>query len=367
MNGTQPNLAPAERYDLGKHGRELILDARNVAVDFKVEGGVVNAVRDVSFQLHKGETIALVGESGSGKSVTARTIMRLLTKRATILPGTKITLAGRDIVSMKEDDMRKLRGNDVAMIFQEPMSSLNPVYTIGQQIVETIVRHEGVDRRTAYRRALELLEMVQIPSPERRLKAYPHEMSGGMLQRAMIAVALSCRPAVLLADEPTTALDVTVQIQVILLLRRLQTELGMAVIFVSHDVGVINEIADSVAVMYAGRFVETGSTEAVLGSPLHPYTAGLLRSTVTEAFHGRKLDAIPGMPPDLSALPTGCSFAPRCAFAEDRCRAALPPEYTAAPGHTHRCVRAADGSLPSLALPGSEPVAESVGDGRRTS
>src|SRR5690606_5952024 len=227
---TPNDFAPAERLDLGTHGRELILDARNVGVDFKVEGGVVHAVRDVSFQLHKGETIALVGESGSGKSVTARALMKLLTKRASILPQTRISLAGKDVVAMSDRDMRKLRGNDIAMIFQEPMSSLNPVYTIGQQICEIIHLHNRVSRQEALNRAEKLLEEVQIPEPRARLNNYPHQLSGGQRQRVMIAMALANRPDVLIADEPTTALDVTVQAQILNLIKDLKDKYGMAVI-----------------------------------------------------------------------------------------------------------------------------------------
>ncbi|WP_196258980.1 ABC transporter ATP-binding protein [Pelagibacterium limicola] len=278
MTGTQPNLAPPERYDLGKHGRELILDARNVAVDFKVEGGTVNAVRDVSFQLHKGETIALVGESGSGKSVTARTIMRLLTKRATILPGTKIMLAGKDIVSMKEDDMRKLRGNDVAMIFQEPMSSLNPVYTVGQQICEILHLHNKMSRKEAMERAKQLLEEVQIPEPEARLKQYPHQLSGGQRQRVMIAMALANRPDVLIADEPTTALDVTVQAQILHLIKGLKDKYGMAVILITHDLTIVRQFSEYVYVMQNGTVQEHNETEALFSIPRHPYTQHLLAS-----------------------------------------------------------------------------------------
>jgi peptide/nickel transport system ATP-binding protein len=232
------------------------------------------------------------------------------------------------------------------MIFQEPMIALDPVFTIGEQIEETIIRHESVSARAARARALELLELVQIPSAARRLKAYPHEMSGGMRQRAMIALALSCRPSVLLADEPTTALDVTVQIQIILLLRQLQRELGMAVIFVTHDVGVAVEIADRLAVMYAGRFVETGPAAAVIRSPRHPYTEGLLASTVHGSVRDRRLQAIPGMPPALTDLPPGCAFAPRCRHVANRCVAATPPEHHVSSDHMTRCIRAADGSLP---------------------
>jgi peptide/nickel transport system ATP-binding protein len=228
----------------------------------------------------------------------------------------------------------------VAMVFQEPMTAFDPVFTIGTQIIETVKRHDGLSQRQARRRALELLEMVQIPSPARRLENYPHEMSGGMRQRAMIALALSCRPRLLLADEPTTALDATVQIQILQLLRRLQRELDMAVLFVTHDVGVAVEISDRIAVMYAGRFVETGPVRAIIRSPQHPYTQGLLASTVHGALRGRRLEAIPGAPPNLAALPPGCAFAPRCRYAEAACAAAVPGETWLDDARMVRCVRA---------------------------
>ncbi|ODT49628.1 ABC transporter ATP-binding protein [Devosia sp. 63-57] len=272
------NLAPAERHDLGTHGRELILDARNIGVDFKVEGGTVHAVRDVSFQLHKGETIALVGESGSGKSVTARTIMKLLTKRATILPETRITLAGRDVVTMSDRDMRKMRGNDIAMIFQEPMSSLNPVYTIGQQICEIIHLHNRVSRQEAMNRAEKLLEEVQIPEPRARLNNYPHQLSGGQRQRVMIAMALANRPDVLIADEPTTALDVTVQAQILNLIKDLKDKYGMAVILITHDLTIVRQFSEYVYVMQNGRVQEHNETAALFANPQHAYTRHLLAS-----------------------------------------------------------------------------------------
>ena len=272
------NLAPAERHDLGTHGRELILDARNIGVDFKVEGGTVHAVRDVSFQLHKGETIALVGESGSGKSVTARTIMKLLTKRATILPETRITLAGRDVVTMSDRDMRKMRGNDIAMIFQEPMSSLNPVYTIGQQICEIILLHNRVSRQEAMNRAEKLLEEVQIPEPRARLNNYPHQLSGGQRQRVMIAMALANRPDVLIADEPTTALDVTVQAQILNLIKDLKDKYGMAVILITHDLTIVRQFSEYVYVMQNGRVQEHNETAALFANPQHAYTRHLLAS-----------------------------------------------------------------------------------------
>ncbi|ODT82251.1 MAG: microcin ABC transporter ATP-binding protein [Pelagibacterium sp. SCN 64-44] len=275
---TDNTLAPAERHDLGTHGRDLILDARNIGVDFKVEGGVVHAVRDVSFQLHKGETIALVGESGSGKSVTARTIMKLLTKRATILPETRITLSGKDVVAMDDKSMRKLRGNDIAMIFQEPMSSLNPVYTIGQQICEIIHLHNRVSRSEAMNRAEKLLEEVQIPEPRARLNNYPHQLSGGQRQRVMIAMALANRPDVLIADEPTTALDVTVQAQILNLIKDLKDKYGMAVILITHDLTIVRQFSEYVYVMQNGAVQEHNETEKLFADPQHAYTRHLLAS-----------------------------------------------------------------------------------------
>jgi peptide/nickel transport system ATP-binding protein len=294
---SQKNNVAAERHDLGQHGRELILDARNVAVDFKVEGGIVNAVRDVSFQLHKGETIALVGESGSGKSVTARMLMKLLTKRATIGKDTRITLSGKDVVAMDDRQMRKLRGNDLAMIFQEPMSSLNPVYTVGQQICEIIHLHNRVSRREAMDRAEKLLEEVQIPEPRARLNNYPHQLSGGQRQRVMIAMALANRPDVLIADEPTTALDVTVQAQILNLIKDLKDKYGMAVILITHDLTIVRQFSDYVYVMQNGRVQEHNSTEALFSNPQHAYTKHLLASEpkgtalpLTEGAHDTVLE-----------------------------------------------------------------------------
>jgi peptide/nickel transport system ATP-binding protein len=277
MTNTE-NLSPDERYDLGAHGRELILDARKIKVDFKVEGGVVNAVRDVSFQLHKGETIALVGESGSGKSVTARTIMRLLTKRATVSKDSKLMLGGRDIYKMPEAEVRKLRGNDVSMIFQEPMSSLNPVYTIGQQLCEVLHLHNRISRAEAMRRAEKLLEEVQIPEPGARLRSYPHQLSGGQRQRVMIAMALANRPDILIADEPTTALDVTVQAQILNLIKDLKSKYGMAVILITHDLTIVKQFSDYVYVMQHGKVQEHNTTEALFSNPRHAYTKHLLAS-----------------------------------------------------------------------------------------
>jgi peptide/nickel transport system ATP-binding protein len=266
------------RSDIGTHGRELILDARNIAVDFKVEGGVVNAVRDVSFQLHKGETIALVGESGSGKSVTARTIMGLLTKRASIGRKTTIALNGEDILKFSPSRMRALRGNKISMIFQEPMSSLNPVYTVGQQICEVLHLHNRISHAEAMQRAEKLLEEVQIPEPRARLASYPHQLSGGQRQRVMIAMALANRPDILIADEPTTALDVTVQAQILHLIHDLKQKYGMAVILITHDLTIVRQFSQYVYVMQNGVLREHNSTEALFTNPQHAYTRHLLAS-----------------------------------------------------------------------------------------
>jgi len=260
-----------------------------------------------------------------------------LPPRRTQIAGT-VRVDGHDVLAMPSRALRELRGGLVAMVFQEPTTALDPVYTVGQQIGETLRRHTGCDRRAARARALELLELVRIPSAERRLDAYPHELSGGLRQRAMIAMALSCNPRLLLADEPTTALDATVQVQVLVLLRRLQRELGMGMIFVTHDLGVAAEIADTVAVMYAGRIVESGPVARVLRAPAHPYTAGLLASTVHGQARERDIDAIPGSPPDLRRLPPGCSFAPRCPRRTADCRRTLPDPRYPEKGHMAACL-----------------------------
>jgi peptide/nickel transport system ATP-binding protein len=288
------NLAPDERHDAGAHDRPLILDARNIAVRFKVESGIVEAVRDVSFQLHKGETIALVGESGSGKSVTARTIMRLLTKRATVGAKSRITLDGEDVLKKSPREMRALRGNKVAMIFQEPMSSLNPVYTVGAQLTEILHLHNRIGRKEALGRARQLLEEVQIPEPEARLRQYPHQLSGGQRQRVMIAMALANRPEILIADEPTTALDVTVQAQILNLIKDLRAKYGMAVILITHDLTIVRQFSDYVYVMQQGEVKEHNSTEALFQNPQHPYTKHLLSSE--PKGHANPLADEPGEP-----------------------------------------------------------------------
>jgi peptide/nickel transport system ATP-binding protein len=272
------SMSPAQRHDFGTHERRLILDARNVAVKFKVEGGIVEAVRDVSFQLHQGETIALVGESGSGKSVTARAIMQLLTKRATISKGSRISFDGEDMLKKSEPEMRKMRGNKIAMIFQEPMSSLNPIYTVGQQLCEVLHLHNRMSRKAAEERARQLLEEVQIPDPVARLRQYPHQLSGGQRQRVMIAMALANRPDILIADEPTTALDVTVQAQILNLIKDLKVKYGMAVIMITHDLTIVRQFSDYVYVMQDGEVKEHNRTEALFQNPQHAYTRHLLAS-----------------------------------------------------------------------------------------
>lgn len=301
-------------------------------------GGRVTAVDGVDLRLDRGQVVALIGESGSGKSVTLRAIMRLNPERKTRIEG-RIVVGGRDVMAMSKRELTEFRGRSVAMIFQEPLLALDPVYTVGRQITEAIRQHEKLGQSAARQRALQLFERVRIPSPERRLDAYPHEMSGGMRQRAMIALALACRPQVLLADEPTTALDATVQIQILLLLRELQRELGLSTIFVTHDLGAAVEIADRVAVMYAGRIVEEGSARQVVLTPHHPYTIGLLRSRAEGALaKGSRLETIPGSPPDLANKPPGCPFRPRCFLAIDKCRED-PPVVTPAPGQRAACWR----------------------------
>jgi peptide/nickel transport system ATP-binding protein len=314
------------------------VDLENLTVEFVRRDRQVKAVNGVSLTLKRGEILTILGESGSGKSVTLRALMGLMPDYARL--SGKVSVMGRDVAAMTRAERAAIRGPVISMIFQEPMTALDPVFTIGDQIAEIIVTHEGIDKRSAMKRALELLEMVSIPSAARRLKNYPHEMSGGMRQRAMIAMALACRPSVLLADEPTTALDVTVQIQILLLLRQLQAELGMAVVFVTHDVGVAAEISDKVGVMYAGRLVETGSVMDVLGQRSHPYTEGLLSSTVHGGMRGKPLEMIRGQPPNLATLPPGCAFAPRCNYAVDRCHKEAAPEVELEPGRIVRCVRA---------------------------
>ena len=325
-----------------------LLEVRNLTVEFTTEQGVVTAVDDVSFHVEPGETLVVVGESGSGKSVTSLAIMRLIESPPGRIASGSILLRGRDgavrdLTTLNNAGMRQLRGNDVAMIFQEPMTSLNPVYTIGDQIVEAISLHQGKSGRAAFARAVEMLELLGIPEPVRRMHSYPHQMSGGMRQRAMIAMALSCHPALLIADEPTTALDVTIQAQILELIRRLQRELGMAVVFITHNLGVAAEIADRIMVMYAGRIVEEGPARAIFTTPRMPYTIGLLNSVPRLGLDRAdisELAAIPGNVPSPRHLPPGCAFHPRCTFfAPGLCDGDIPPLESCAAEHAVRCLR----------------------------
>jgi peptide/nickel transport system ATP-binding protein len=314
-----------------------LVEIRDLNIRFTGER-TVHAVNDISLSLGEGEVLGLLGESGSGKSVTLRALMRLLPKKRTQISGT-VKVLGRDVLAMNDDELSAFRGQTVSMIFQEPALALDPVYTIGHQIAESVMRHEGKSQKDGMARALEMLEVVRIPSAKRRLEAYPH----GMRQRAMIALALACKPKILLADEPTTALDATVQIQILLLLRELQREFGMSVIFVTHDIGVAIEICDRVAVMYAGQIVEQGRLRDIVRTPVHPYAKGLLASTVHGAKRGQRLETIPGTPPSLDKAPVSCSFAPRCSFAQPRCTEQLPPNVQVSPDRMARCVLAEQG------------------------
>lgn len=293
------------------------------------------AVRGVSLRVMPGEVVCLLGESGSGKSVSLRALMRLLPPQARVEGSVRVD--GQDVMALPGPALRALRGGTAAMVFQEPMTALDPVYTVGQQIGESVRQHLGLGRAAARARAQEVLEMVRVPDAARRLDAYPHQLSGGLRQRVVIAMALSCRPRLLLADEPTTALDATVQIQVLVLLRDLQRELGMGMVIVTHDLGVAAEVADRVAVMYAGQVVEQGPVRDVLRRPAHPYTQGLLASVIREG--AGEIGAIPGAPPDLRRPPPGCAFAPRCPAVLDACRIAVPEERHVADGRTARCIR----------------------------
>jgi peptide/nickel transport system ATP-binding protein len=318
---------------------EPMVRLRDLSVTFSGGRKPVHAVSGVSLEVQRGEVVALIGESGSGKSVTMRTLLRLHPERRTRIGG-QVQVAGRDVLAMSTRELDDFRGKVASMIFQEPLLALDPVYSVGAQVVESIRRHDKkATAAEAHQRALALFERVRIPSPERRLAAYPHEMSGGMRQRAMIALALACKPQLLLADEPTTALDATVQIQILLLLRELQRDLGLSVIFVTHDIGAAVEVADRIAVMYAGRIVEEGTARELMRAPRHPYTIALLKSRAHGALaRGSRLETIGGAPPDLSALPPGCAFAERCALASEACRTAQPPVVELAPGHRARCI-----------------------------
>ncbi len=316
---------------------EPLLEVRNLRVSFRTEDGLVRAVDDVSFSIAPGEVLGIVGESGSGKSVTAMSIMRLIRDPNADFEG-EVIYKGRDLLKLDAGAMRAVRGAEIAMIFQDPMTSLNPVYRVGWQIAEQVRAHGNVSKAAARTRAVELLAAVGIPQPAARADDYPHQFSGGMRQRAMIAMALSCNPDLLIADEPTTALDVTIQAQILQLVRRLRSDFGSAVILITHDMGVVADIADRVCVMYAGRIVEDGPKRELFANAQHPYTWGLLGSIPRiDRPKPRRLTAIPGLPPSLLALPSGCAFAPRCPHAFPLCAESPALEERAAPGHRDRC------------------------------
>jgi peptide/nickel transport system ATP-binding protein len=321
-----------------------VLEIKGLKTYLFTRSGVVKAVDDVSFSLRRSETLAVVGESGCGKSMTALSIMRLVPNPPGKIVGGTITLEGKDLLQLDEAQMRDIRGNEISMIFQEPMTSLNPVLTIGNQITEALRLHQDLSKSAAGEKAAEMLRLVKIPEPAQRAREYPHQLSGGMRQRAMIAMALACNPRVLIADEPTTALDVTIQAQILDLMLELQQKLGTAIILITHNLGVVAETAQRVIVMYAGQKVEEAEVEALFAEPLHPYTHGLLGSIPRLAIMGgrtansqQRLKEIPGMVPALSNLPAGCTFAPRCPFADDRCRSQFPPYEQKRAGHWAAC------------------------------
>ena len=326
----------------------MLLSVKNLSTEFPVKKGIVRAVEDVSFDVDQGEILAIVGESGSGKSVTSLSIMGLLAEPGHVAGGS-LEFEGKDLATLSEKQYRELRGNDMAMIFQEPMTSLNPVYRVGNQIVEAIRTHEKVSKAEAKDRAVDLLRKVGIPSPEARINDYPHQMSGGMRQRVMIAMALACNPKLLIADEPTTALDVTIQAQILDLLRRLRDDTGMAVLLITHDLGVVSETADRVVVMYCGQVVEEAEVRTLFDHPMHPYTLGLLKSIPRlEDDDSKRLYMIKGMVPNPLEMPPGCHFSDRCDSCMDVCRTKVP-ELVDVDGHTVRCFQyeSADGEVKS--------------------
>jgi oligopeptide/dipeptide ABC transporter ATP-binding protein len=316
-----------------------ILEVRSLSTHFFTEDGVVRAVENVSFEIYPGEILSVVGESGCGKSVTGLSILRLIpTPPGRIVSG-EIFFEGKELLRLGEKEMERVRGNEISMIFQEPMTSLNPVFTIGDQIVEALILHQGLDKIEARGRAIEMLDRVKIPSPEVRIDAYPHQLSGGMRQRAMIAMALSCQPKLLIADEPTTALDVTIQDQILRILKEIQREMGMAVMLITHDLGVVAEIADRVAIMYGGRILESGPIEAIFAKMRHPYTKGLLDSIPQLEERRKRLNAIPGQVPNPMDLPIGCKFHPRCNLKIEECKQEEPPLFQVNGDHFSRCIR----------------------------
>jgi peptide/nickel transport system ATP-binding protein len=328
-----------------------LLEVSGLETQFATDEGVVRAVDRVSFSIEAGKTLGMVGESGCGKSVTALSILRLVPSPPGRIVGGEILYQGRNLLALSESEMRRVRGNEIAMIFQEPMTSLNPVFTVGDQIAEAIRLHQKTSRREAHNRAIEMLRLVEMPEPARRVDEYPHQLSGGMRQRVMIAMALSCNPNLLIADEPTTALDVTIQAQILELLASLKARLGMALLLITHDLGVVAEQADDVVILYAGRIVERASVDRLFAAPLHPYTRGLLDSLPQlGAPRGSRLRPIPGTVPPLTRLPSGCRFRDRCSYAIEDCARIDPPLEEKAAGHTAACIRVprASAATPSV-------------------
>ena len=318
--------------------REALLKIEGLKTWFHTEEGVAKAVDGVTYTVRKGETLGVVGESGCGKSVTALSVMQLVPMPPGKFEGGRVLFRGEDLLEKSLEEMQEIRGNDIAMIFQEPMSALNPVYTVGDQIMETVMLHQGLDKAAAREHAIEMLKKVGIPSPEQRVDEYPHQLSGGMRQRVMIAMGLACLPKLLIADEPTTALDVTVQAQILELLRDLVRANNSSMMLITHDLGVVARYADRINVMYAGRIVERGTAEEIFHYPKHPYTLGLMESMPRlDQAPGSRLTPIPGQPPDLSDPPPGCPFHPRCRFAEARCRSERPPLEQITDNHWKAC------------------------------
>jgi oligopeptide/dipeptide ABC transporter ATP-binding protein len=324
-----------------------LLEVRNLRTEFRTGAGLVRAVDGISFSVDPGETVAIVGESGSGKSVGALSILRLIPSPPGRIVSGEVMFNGRDLMKLSDDDMREVRGGEIGMVFQEPMTSLNPVLSIGRQITEMLEQHRGSDHAAAQKRAIELLGLVGIADPQRRLKQYPHQLSGGMRQRVMIAIALACEPKLIIADEPTTALDVTIQAQILELMQSLTRRLGVALIVITHNLGIVARYAHRVNVMYAGRIVESGSAAAIYHTPHHPYTMALLKSVPRlDRPRQARLDPIEGSPPDLTRLGTGCSFRPRCRFAVERCAIAAPQlEPVGDSGQLAACFRSREVSL----------------------
>lgn len=326
--------------DNNDSAKQPLLDVRNLTVEFRTQQGVVKAVNGVNYSVNEGETLAVLGESGSGKSVTAQAIMGILDTPPGFVTGGEVLFRGRDVLKMSKDDRRKVRGQNIAMVFQDALSSLNPLFPVGWQISEVLRKRKGMNRKDARERAIELMKRVRIPAAADRVGDYPHQFSGGMRQRIMIAMSIALDPDVLIADEPTTALDVTVQAQIMDLLKELQEERGMGLVLITHDLGVVADVADKIAVMYAGRIVESAEVHDIYRQPAHPYTEGLLASIPRVDMKGQDLAAIKGLPPNLLQLPSGCEFAPRCPYAMDKCRAERPTKQEIVPGRFVTCHRA---------------------------